>query len=127
MSLREMTCARGSAVCKSGAGYLATHVLMLQMLQQLQFPVCSLGQDRGAEGLHDLLDGHTLPGELVFGGAGPRKSVCAASQEGIGGTVVPDKTECTHPHRLEVRVPAASISIRSGTTPEHLLRQPRVP
>jgi hypothetical protein len=83
MSLREMTCARGSAVRKSDAGYPATHVLMFQMLQQLQFPVCSLGQDRGAEGLHDLLDGHALPGELVFGGAGRRESVYAAPQEVI--------------------------------------------
>jgi hypothetical protein len=40
---------------------------MFQMLQQLQFSVCSLGQDRRAEGLHDLLDGYTLAGKLVFG------------------------------------------------------------
>jgi hypothetical protein len=37
------------------------------MLEQLQFAVCALRQDRSAEGLHDLLDGHGLAGELILG------------------------------------------------------------
>ena len=39
------------------------------MLEQLQFSVCALGQDRRAEGLHDLLDGHGLARELILGRA----------------------------------------------------------
>lgn len=39
------------------------------MLQQLQFSVGALGQDRCAEGLHDLLDGDIIVGELVSGRA----------------------------------------------------------
>lgn len=42
---------------------------MLQVLQQLQLSVCTLGKDRCAEGLHDLLDGDILVGELVSSGA----------------------------------------------------------
>lgn len=48
-------------------------VLVPQMLKQLQLSVCSLGQDRGAERLHDLLDGHILSSELIFGGATHQK------------------------------------------------------
>lgn len=44
-------------------------VLVPQVLKQLQLSVCSLGQDRGAERLHDLLDGDILSSELIFGGA----------------------------------------------------------
>lgn len=39
---------------------ITTHVLMLQVLQELQFSIRSLGEDRGAEGLHDLLHGNAL-------------------------------------------------------------------
>ena len=46
---------------------------MLEVLQELQFAVSALGKDRRGEGLHDLLDGHGLPGELVLCGAGPRE------------------------------------------------------
>lgn len=43
---------------------------MLQVLQQLQLAVCSLGEDRCAKWLHDLLDGYALAGKYIFGGAG---------------------------------------------------------
>lgn len=46
---------------------------MLEMLQQLQFAVSALGQDWRGERLHDLLDSHGLPGELVLRGAGLRE------------------------------------------------------
>jgi hypothetical protein len=39
---------------------------MFQMLQQHQFSVYLLGQNRGTERLHNLLDGYTLAGKLVF-------------------------------------------------------------
>jgi hypothetical protein len=42
------------------------HILVAQMLEQLQLAVGSLGQDRSAEGLHDLLDRHRLVCELVL-------------------------------------------------------------
>jgi hypothetical protein len=41
---------------------------MLEMLEQLKLTVCSFGKDRGAEWLHDFLDGHVLSRELVLGG-----------------------------------------------------------
>lgn len=47
-----------------------THVLMPQMLQQLQLSVSPLAQHGGREGLHDLLDGDGGSSELVLGGAG---------------------------------------------------------
>ena len=48
-----------------------THILMLEVLKQLEFSVCALRKHRRAEGLHDLLDGHRLSGELVLGRAVP--------------------------------------------------------
>ena len=47
---------------------LATHVLVPQMLQQLQLSVSPLAQNWGREGLHDLLDGDRGSSELVLGG-----------------------------------------------------------
>lgn len=44
---------------------------MLQVLQKLQLAIRPLGQDGGAEGLHDLLNGDILACELIFGGASP--------------------------------------------------------
>jgi hypothetical protein len=38
---------------------------MPKMLEQLQLSVGALGQDGGAEGLHDLLDGDRLTCQLV--------------------------------------------------------------
>lgn len=46
-----------------------TDILVPQVLQQLQLPVRPLREHRGAEGLHDLLDGDILVGELVPRGA----------------------------------------------------------
>lgn len=42
-----------------------THIFVSQVLQQLEFSVCALGQDGRAEGLHDLLDGDILVRELI--------------------------------------------------------------
>jgi len=47
----------------------ATHVLVAEVLQKLKLTVGSLGQDRCTERLHDLLDGHGLPSQLILGGA----------------------------------------------------------
>lgn len=50
-----------------GTGCCIAHILVSKMLQKLQLAVCPLRQDRSAEGLHDLLDGHRLASELVLG------------------------------------------------------------
>lgn len=42
---------------------------MPQVLEKLQLAVRALGENRCAKGLHDLLDGDILVGELVFRGA----------------------------------------------------------
>lgn len=49
-----------------------TNILVLQVFEKLQLSVGALGQDRSAKGLHDLLDGDILVGELVAGRAGSR-------------------------------------------------------
>jgi hypothetical protein len=46
-----------------------SYILMPQVFEQLQLSVCSLGQDRCAEGLHNLLDSDRLSCELIFGRA----------------------------------------------------------
>ena len=46
-----------------------THVLVSQVFQELQLSVGSLGQDRGGEGLHDLLDGNRGTRQLILGRA----------------------------------------------------------
>lgn len=38
---------------------------MAQMFQELQFAICSLGQDGCAERLHNLLDGDGRSGQLI--------------------------------------------------------------
>lgn len=58
------------------------HILVLEMLEKLQFSVGALGQDRRAEWLHDLLDRNGLARELVLGRAGrvsSRAGICVAS------------------------------------------------
>lgn len=54
---------------------MGSHILMLEMLQQLQLTVRALRQDRSAEGLHNLLDRNMLACELILGRAGRRKSI----------------------------------------------------
>jgi hypothetical protein len=53
------------------------YILVSEMLEQFELAVCALRQNRSAEGLHDLLDGDGLAGELVLGRAA-RLSVCAS-------------------------------------------------
>lgn len=60
-------------------------IFVSEMLEQLQLTVRPLSEHRRAEGLHDLLDGDILVGELVSRRA--------------------DKTKRSHAHGLEVRVP----------------------
>ena len=45
------------------------YILMAEMLEQLELPVCAFRKDGSAKGFHDLLDRHCLASELVFGRA----------------------------------------------------------
>lgn len=73
ISLKLMTCGC-SADFRIISLLAPAYVLMLEMLQELQFSVCALGQDRRAERLHDFLYRHGLPSELILRGAAPSLS-----------------------------------------------------
>lgn len=45
---------------------------MPEVLEEFEFAVCTLGKHRSAEWLHDLLNRHRLPSELIL-----RRAVCA--------------------------------------------------
>lgn len=84
MSLKLMTCylfSETAHICpKRGA---RSYVLMAQVLEELQLAVCALGQNRCAEGLHDLLDCDGRRGELILCGtvcSVSLKSTCASIQ-----------------------------------------------
>jgi hypothetical protein len=64
MSLRLMIW--GGSAGGRRQGVWRAYVLVSQVLQQLELAVSALGQDWSAEGLHDLLDGDGLAGELVL-------------------------------------------------------------
>lgn len=67
MSLSEMTCAMPSVMAVGRLCFRrGTHVLVLQVLQQLELAICPLGEHGSAKGLHNLLDGDILAGELVL-------------------------------------------------------------
>jgi hypothetical protein len=70
MSLRLIICGALEAATAK-ARVWGAHILVPEVLEKLQLAVCTLGQDRSTEGLHDLLDGHGLAGELVLGRAAP--------------------------------------------------------
>lgn len=111
MSLKLMTCcllSETAQICpKRGAG---SYVLMAQMLEKLQLAVCALGQNRCAEGLHNLLDRDGRRGELILCG-----TVCSVSLEFTCASYTknpPDKSEGAHAHRLQIRVSDVAVSPR---------------
>lgn len=92
MSLRLMTCTTPSDGLAEREKFSNTHILVSQMLQELQLAVGTLGQDRCAERLHDLLDSDGLACELVLcRTAGFVRREVACSRDNCS----PDKTECT--------------------------------
>jgi hypothetical protein len=93
-----------------------THVLVTEMLEQLQLSVGSLRQDRRAEWLHDLLDRHGLAGQLVARRAtGEVFRLAGVSlQRDIQNQNIPDEPEGSHAHRLEVRIPKKQISAKES-------------
>lgn len=90
---------------------------MSEVLEQLELTIGSLGKDRSAERLHNLLDGDILVGELISGGAGlglARLSWhCRVMAEELGADV-PYETKGAHANRLEVGVSVASVRMRKG-------------
>lgn len=56
-----------------------THVLVSEMLKQLQLAVGTFRKDRSAEWLHDLLDGDRLASQLV-----PRRAIGVTLRSAVG-------------------------------------------
>jgi hypothetical protein len=50
-----------------------TNVFVLNVLKELELAISAFGEDRRAEGLHDLLDGNRCACELVFCGTEEEK------------------------------------------------------
>lgn len=88
---------------------------MAEMLEQLQLPVGSLGQNGGTEGLHDFFNCDWLCSQLVFGRAVVLMALLACTL-GLGvvlcdtGYNIPDQSEGTHSHRLQFRIPRNQVS-----------------
>jgi hypothetical protein len=104
MSLKLITCGC-SADFRNIAPSALAYVLVLEMLQQLQLSICSLGQDWRAERLHDFLNRHRLPSELILRRAA--RSCQNALYLSKQPTFLPDKSEGSHADRLKVSVSMA--------------------
>lgn len=89
----------------SGSAY----VLMLQVLEQLELSVRSLGQDRCAKRFHNLLDRHRLAGELILGRATQaiRLALWHFSYSLLHS---PYEPKGTHANRLQICIPIRRIS-----------------
>jgi hypothetical protein len=93
MSLRLMTCSiQSDGLISSEKKFSNTHILMPQVLEQLQLAVGTLGQDGCAERLHDLLDGNGLVCELILCRT---KGVVRGAFACGCGKCSPDKTKCS--------------------------------
>jgi hypothetical protein len=66
ISLRLMTCFILSMSLSTASADARSYVLVLEMFQELQLSVCSLGKDRRAERFHDLFNRYRLAGELIL-------------------------------------------------------------
>jgi hypothetical protein len=91
-------------------GVLA-YVFMPKVLQQLEFPICTLREYRSAEGLHNLLDRHRLAGELVLCRTTPLSLAKHATMMVIHAnrcrTSIPHQAKRSHSHRLQVGIPGS--------------------
>jgi hypothetical protein len=100
-----------------------THVLVSQVLEQLQLAVCPFRKHRGAEGLHDLLDGDALVGQLVPGRAGKGVKHSSAAWTWVrqitiieGGSISPNEPKGAHANWLEIGIPNPAISYLTGVS-----------
>lgn len=110
MSLKLMTFVASANIFRDMTGQ--PNILMAEMLQQLELSVGAFGKDRGAEGLHNLLDRHCLASKLVLGRAGQQRRVSSVSRRRI--LHIPNKTERSHSNRLEVGVSISLSMLCSG-------------
>jgi len=84
---------------------------MLKVLEQLELTVCTFGEHRCTERLHDLLDGDILVGELIPSRAVVRnRSVFGCRDSCKDRADVPNETESSHANRLEIGVSAQDES-----------------
>ena len=97
------------------------YILMSEVLEKFELTVSTLGEDGSAEGLHNLLDGDILVGELISGRARfvlvrllvPR---CRYLHVRHSAANVPNETKSSHANRLEVGV--SKITVRMAKTTE---------
>jgi hypothetical protein len=75
------------------------------MLQELKLTICSFRKHGRAEGFHDLLDGNSLAGELIFSRAVPLRQLTILFNAASSRVQIPDEPECTHTDGLQVGVP----------------------
>ena len=84
-----------------------SYVLVLEMLQQLELTVCTLGEHWRAERLHNLLDRHCLPGELIL-----RRTVPGQTNTfhhcPEAALCLPDEPEGSHTDRLQVGISSSN-------------------
>ena len=73
---------------------------MTQVFEEFQFSVCALREDRSAERFHDLLDSHSLTGELILCGTMGDEALERSSSVLACRIEIPDKPEGSHSHRL---------------------------
>lgn len=52
-----------------------SYILVTKVLEEFQLSICPLRKYWRAEGLHDFLDGDSLAGQLILGGASADSSV----------------------------------------------------
>lgn len=90
---------------------MAAYVLVSEVLEQLELTVGSLGKDGRAEGLHDLLDGDILVGELIARGAVlcqlPPRAILAAGITHQTRPNAPMPTGCKSEYLCPPNQPAA--------------------
>ena len=71
-----------------------THILVLDVFEELELAICALREDGGAERLHDLLDGDRGASQLILCGAEKRRGgVLSGRAHEEDGRCSPDETE----------------------------------
>lgn len=67
----------------------ADNILVLYVLEELELTVCSLAQNWGTKGLHNLFDGNRRSSKLILGRA--------------------DKAKCPHSDRLQIDIASSHL------------------
>lgn len=82
-----------------------TCVLVLEVLEQLEFSVCPLCKHGSAEGLHDLLDCDRLPSELILRRAESHVRAPASTPRAM---YIPNEAESAHSDWLQLSISRTS-------------------